>query len=62
MSVIAFDKVDILDMLGVKITYIDECPLELGKKSMELLCNIFNNKTNNTTRIVIEPEMIKSNN
>ncbi len=60
LSVIAFDKVDILDMLGVKMTYIDECPLELGKKSMELLCNIFNNKINYTARIVIEPKMIKA--
>ena len=40
LAIVAFDKVDLLDVLGIRITYIDECPMELGRNSMNLLCDI----------------------
>lgn len=58
IAVTAFDRMTILEMFGVGITYIDECPLELGKKAAMLLCDIFNGYITDTTRIILEPKMI----
>jgi len=59
LAVVAFDKVEVLDLLGVNITYIDECPIELGKSSMNLLCDIFkNHKEQFERRIVVAPKLI----
>ena len=53
LAIVAFDKVDLLDVLGIRITYIDECPMELGRNSMNLLCDIFNDSDKNFKRRVI---------
>lgn len=59
LALVAFDKVDLLEVLGVNITYIDECPMELGRSSMNLLCDIFkNNDKSFKRRIIIEPKLI----
>ena len=58
ISIISSDKNELLDIFGVNITYIDECPVELGKKSMEMLCDIIKNKSyNENRRIIIEPKI-----
>ena len=45
-------------MFGLNLTYIDECPSELGKKSMEVLCDIINNKLyREVKRITIMPKI-----
>ena len=59
LAIVAFDKVDLLDVLGIRITYIDECPLELGRNSMNLLCDIFNDSDKNfKRRVIIVPKLI----
>lgn len=45
ISLIGSDKNELLDMFGLNLTYIDECPDELGKESMEILCDIIHNKS-----------------
>lgn len=58
ISIIGSDKNELLDMLRMNITYVDECPVELGKKSMDMLCDIINNKKNNENkRITIVPKI-----
>lgn len=59
LALVAFDKVDLLDVLDIKITYIDECPMELGRSSMNLLCSIFNDSDKNfKRRVIIVPKLI----
>lgn len=59
LALVAFDKVDLLDVLDIKITYIDECPMELGRSSMNLLCSIFNNSDKSfKRRVIIVPKLI----
>ena len=59
LAIVAFDKVDLLDVLGIRITYIDECPMELGRNSMNLLCDIFNDSDKNfKRRVIIVPKLI----
>lgn len=59
LAIVAFDKVDLLDVLGIRITYIDECPMELGRNSMNLLCDIFNDSDKNfKRRVIILPKLI----
>ena len=59
LALVAFDKVDLLDVLDIKITYIDECPMELGRSSMNLLCDIFNNSDKSfKRRVIIVPKLI----
>lgn len=59
LAIVAFDKVDLLDVLDIKITYIDECPMELGRSSMNLLCDIFNDSDKNfKRRVIIGPKLI----
>ena len=59
LAIVAFDKVDLLDVLVIRITYIDECPMELGRNSMNLLCDIFNDSDKNfKRRVIIVPKLI----
>lgn len=59
LAIVAFDKVDLLDVLGIRITYIDECPMELGRNSMNLICDIFNDSDKNfKRRVIIVPKLI----
>ena len=59
LAIVAFDKVDLLDVLGIRITYIDECPMELGRNSMNLLYDIFNESDKKfKRRVIIVPKLI----
>ena len=60
IAVTAFDRMNVLEMFGVDITYIDECPLELGKKSAKLLCDIFKGNIIDTKRIILEPVVVSN--
>lgn len=59
LAVVGFNKIDLLDIVGVNITYIEDCPVELGRASMEMLCSIINNPGNKEVkRLTIAPQMI----
>ena len=58
LAVIASDKNEIFDMFGLSLTYIEECPLMLGKSAMEMLCNILNNNIKEKIRTVIAPQIV----
>ncbi|KYH28231.1 MULTISPECIES: LacI family DNA-binding transcriptional regulator [Clostridium] len=55
MAVIGFDNVEILNIAGLNISYINGPNKEMGKKGMELLLNILNNKDNGETKTIILP-------
>lgn len=59
LAIVGFDKVDFLDIVGLNITYMEDCPLELGRASMEMLCEIINNNDNSEVkRKIISPQII----
>ena len=58
ISLIGYDKNELLDIFGLNLTYIDECPEELGVKSMKILCDIINNKSyDEVRRVTIVPQI-----
>jgi LacI family transcriptional regulator len=59
LAIVGFNKIDFLDIVGINITYIEDCPLELGRASMEMLCDIISdNEKNELKRLIIAPQMI----
>lgn len=59
LAIVGFDKIDFLDIVGVNITYVEDSPLELGRLSMVMLCDIIENPENkNARRLVIAPQII----
>lgn len=59
LAIVGFNKIDFLDIVGINITYMEDCPLELGRASMEMLCDIIsNNENSELKRLTIAPQMI----
>jgi LacI family transcriptional regulator len=59
LAIIGFDKINFLDIVGLNITYVEDCPIELGRASMDMLCNIISNTDNiSVRRVIIEPQII----
>lgn len=61
LSIIGFDKIDFLDMVGLNITYMEDCPIELGRSSMKMLCEIIynsNDEDNTIKRLTIAPKIV----
>lgn len=59
LAIVGFNKIDLLDIVGVNITYMEDCPVELGRASMEMLCDIIKNSGNEEVkRLTIAPQMI----
>ena len=59
LAIIGFDKIDFLDMVGLNITYMEDYPIELGKASMDMLCDIIRNTDNiGARRLIIAPQII----
>ncbi|EHJ01365.1 transcriptional regulator, LacI family [Clostridium sp. DL-VIII] len=61
LAIVGFDKIDFLDIVGLNITYMEDCPIELGRASMEMLCEVIDNKKNNNSglkRLIISPQIV----
>lgn len=59
LAIVGFDKIDFLDIVGLNITYMEDCPIELGRLSMDMLCDIISNTDKTQVRrLVIAPQMI----
>ena len=59
LAIIGFDKINFLDIVGLNITYMEDCPIELGRASMDMLCDIISNTDNiSVRRVIIEPQII----
>ena len=59
MAIIGFDRVDILNSLGMNISFIDGPTLELGKTAMEILIENLNNGQNGETKnITLIPRLV----
>ncbi|EJO5346762.1 LacI family DNA-binding transcriptional regulator [Clostridium botulinum] len=58
MAIVSFDKVEILNMLGMNISYIDDSTKDLGKTAMNMLLeNIKKNKKEEIRRIILSPKL-----
>jgi len=59
LAIIGFDKIDFLDIVGLNITYMEDCPIKLGMTSMDMLCDILSNTKNNAVRrLIVAPQII----
>jgi len=52
MSIIGFDKVDVLNIIGMNISFVDGPSLEVGKIVMKMLIEILDNKDNKEIKTV----------
>lgn len=58
MSIIGFDKLDVLNIIGMNISFIDAPTLELGRTGMKMLIDrLENKKSTEIKRITLLPEM-----
>lgn len=59
ISLVAFDKVEILNILGFNISYVNGPSVEMGKLGMQMLVDILNNKNKNEIRrITLLPNLV----
>lgn len=59
LAIVGFNRIDFLDIVGLNITYMEDCPVELGKASMEMLCDILSNTDNREAkRLIIAPQIV----
>ncbi|GAA0750641.1 MULTISPECIES: LacI family DNA-binding transcriptional regulator [Clostridium] len=59
MALVGFNKIDLIDIVGINLTYIEDSPMELGVSAIKLLLEIFKNKDNKKiNRINIPPKLI----
>lgn len=61
LAIVGFDKIDFLDIVGLNITYMEDCPIELGRASMEMLCEVIDSRNNNDSglrRLIISPQIV----
>ena len=59
LSVVGFGKIDFSDIIGLNITYMEDNPIELGRASMDMLCDIISNTDNSgVRRLIVAPQII----
>ncbi|MBU3228570.1 LacI family DNA-binding transcriptional regulator [Clostridium algidicarnis] len=59
ISLVSFDKVEILNILGFNISYVNGPSVEMGKLGMQMLVDILNNKNKNEIRrITLLPNLV----
>ena len=59
MAIIGFDKVDVLDIIGMNISFINGPSNELGKTGMKMLLDLLGNKKRTEIkRVTILPEIV----
>lgn len=61
IAVVGFDKMEILEMLGISLTVVDRSTREMGRQAMKLLAQLMNHKSRErrpARRIVLTPEVI----
>ncbi|MHC1749504.1 MAG: LacI family DNA-binding transcriptional regulator [Cellulosilyticaceae bacterium] len=59
LAMVAFNKIDFVDIVGIHISYLEEDTIRVGKEAMQILCEAFNNKNKNTkNRITMSHNII----
>lgn len=59
LAIVGFNKIDLLDIVGINITYMEDSPLELGRAAMEMLSQIFSDaEMTDVKRMIISPQII----
>lgn len=59
LAIVGFDKIDLLDMVGMNISYMEDSPDELGRIAMNMLCEIIeDNGKGGVRRRIISPQVI----
>ncbi|EKQ51232.1 MULTISPECIES: LacI family DNA-binding transcriptional regulator [unclassified Clostridium] len=59
LAIVGFNKIDFLDIVGLNITYVEDSPIELGRASMDMLCEIISNTEDaDVKRQIIAPQIV----
>jgi len=59
LAIVGFDKIDFLDIVGLNITYMEDCPIELGRASMDMLVDIISStEADCVRRRIIAPQIV----
>ncbi len=59
LSIVGFNKLEFLDMVGINLTYVEDSPIDLGKAAMSMLNERISGKAiNEVKRIRISPTII----
>lgn len=59
LAIVGFNKLEILDMVGINITYVEDSPIDLGRAAMNMLNEKLDGKEiNEVKRIRISPTVI----
>lgn len=61
MAVVGFDDIELLDVLGIKLTAMKRDTVDMGREAMSLLLRLMNNDSdsvNDSQRIIIDPELV----
>ncbi|WP_297423089.1 LacI family DNA-binding transcriptional regulator [Clostridium sp.] len=59
LAIIGFNKIDFLDIVGLNITYVEDSPIDLGRASMDMLCEIISNTEDvGVKRQIIAPQIV----
>lgn len=59
MAVVGFDKLEVLDILGMNISYVDARTLNMGKVGMKMLIDFLNNKNlKEVQRVTMVPDVV----
>lgn len=59
LAIVGFNKIDFLDIVGLNITYVEDSPIDLGRESMNMLCDIISSTDNDKVRrLIIAPQIV----
>lgn len=59
LAIVGFNKLEVLDMVGINITYVEDSPIDLGRSAMNMLNEKIEGKEKNEVkRIRISPTII----
>lgn len=59
IALIGFNRLEVLDIVGLDLTYVEDYPIELGKQAVEMLIDVLNsNNTKKSIRVKVAPELI----
>jgi LacI family transcriptional regulator len=59
IALVGFNKIELIDIVGIKLTYIEDSPMELGRTAINLLLQIFESSDKKKiNRISIPPKLI----
>ncbi|WP_125152153.1 LacI family DNA-binding transcriptional regulator [Clostridium rectalis] len=58
MAIIGFDRIDVLEIVGLNISYVDGPTIDMGKLAMKMLIDNIKNNNKEVKRVTLMPELV----